>query len=333
MRRRLRLEHVHGEDQLLRPGAVADPPAGHAVGLRAAVQRQRPVVELGFDLRRRGEAEAVVDHVLVDVVGQHPDRRVPEQHVADPAHLRLGVGGAGRVGRRVEDHPLGAPGDRPVEVVRIELEAALGRTRHDHRLALAKQHDVRIGDPVGRRDDHLVAGFDRGHQRVVDDLLAAAADRDLLRSVGQAVLAGELGADRLAQRRRAGDGGVLRLSPVDRRLRRLADVLRRIEVRLAGAEPDDVAPGRLQLGRPLGDADGGRGLDATETAREKRHARLPWIRIQAGYDRSALSNRLPPRGVALFAPVEHPHVSSFVVRRNGAALASACRQCYRHLSY
>ncbi len=44
---------------------------------------QCPVIEARLDLRRRGETESVVDDVLVDVVGHHPDVRVAQQHLAD----------------------------------------------------------------------------------------------------------------------------------------------------------------------------------------------------------------------------------------------------------
>ena len=57
-----------------RAAGIADAPAGHAIGLRHAVHRQRAVVELRLDLRRRGELEVVVDEVLVHVVGHAPRR-------------------------------------------------------------------------------------------------------------------------------------------------------------------------------------------------------------------------------------------------------------------
>ena len=47
------------------------------------------------------------------------------------------------------------------------------------RLAAGEQHDVGIAHPIGRRDDHLVAGIERRQQRVVEHLLAAGADDDL----------------------------------------------------------------------------------------------------------------------------------------------------------
>ena len=43
----LALDHVHRLDQLWRPGGVADPPAGHRIGLGDAVHRQRARLQAG----------------------------------------------------------------------------------------------------------------------------------------------------------------------------------------------------------------------------------------------------------------------------------------------
>ena len=115
VRGRLRLDHRHRLDQRLGPAGIADAPAGHAIGLGDAVHRQRALVQPGLDLRRRGELEVVVDEMLVHVVGDHVDMRMPDQHVGQLLELGAGIGRAGRVRRRVEQHPLGLRRDRPLE--------------------------------------------------------------------------------------------------------------------------------------------------------------------------------------------------------------------------
>jgi hypothetical protein len=82
-------------------------------------------------------------------------------------------------------------------------------------LPFGERHDVRVAHPAGGGDDRLVARVDGGDQRVEDHLLAAGGDQDLLRLVLDAVVAAELLADRLPQRHRAGDVGVLRLAALD----------------------------------------------------------------------------------------------------------------------
>ena len=109
---RLRLDHRHRLDQRLRPAGIADAPAGHAIGLGAAVDGERARIKLRLDLRRRRELEVVVDQVLVHVVGHDMHMRVLQQHVGQRLQLGARIGGAGRVRRRVEDQPFGLRRDR-----------------------------------------------------------------------------------------------------------------------------------------------------------------------------------------------------------------------------
>ena len=63
------LQHQqHRPDDLGRPGAVADAPAGHGIGLRQAVDEHRPAPGLRRQRGRRDVAPAVVDERLVDLV-------------------------------------------------------------------------------------------------------------------------------------------------------------------------------------------------------------------------------------------------------------------------
>ena len=127
-----------------------------------------------------------------------------------------------------------------LERLRLELEAVLHRRLDDHRRAAAQADHLRIGDPIGRRDDDLVAGVERGEHRVVEDLLAAGRDDRLGRLVVEAVLALELLGDRLAQGNDAGDRRVLGLAAADGGDRRLLDMVGRVEIRLAHRQADDV---------------------------------------------------------------------------------------------
>src|SRR5690606_6213361 len=99
----------------------------------------------------------------------------------------------------------------------------------------------------------------------------AAPDRDLVGRVLQPVVAPELGADRLPQLGDAGDRRVLRPVLRHRPHRGVLDVLRRVEVWLAGAQPDHVAAGALELRGAGGHGDGRRRLHAVEAAGEDGH--------------------------------------------------------------
>ena len=147
----------------------------------------------------------------------------------------------------------------------------------EHRRAAGQHHDVGIAHPVGRRDDHLVAGIDGGHQRVEQHLLAAGADRDLRGLVVQPVLALELGADRLLELGNAVDRRCTwSCRRLDRLDRGVLDVVRRVEVRLARRQPDDVAALGLQRHGLVGNGDGGGRLDAVERVGDETHGRKPF---------------------------------------------------------
>ena len=141
--------------------------------------------------------------------------------------LGAGVAGAGRVRRRVEDQPLGARCDRRVERLGRDLEAVLPVAPSTTTgVPPASAHHVGIADPVGRGDDHLVAGVQRGEERVEQHLLAAGGDDDLVGGVVEAVLAGELGGDGAAELGDALGRGVAGLAAVDGGLGGVADVAR-----------------------------------------------------------------------------------------------------------
>ncbi len=194
-----------------------------------------------------------------------------QQHVAQRAQVGLGVGGARRVAGRVQDDPLGLGRDGAVEILRRQLETVLFFALDDDGGAVAEHHHFGVRDPVGRRDDHLVAGVQGRQHGVEDDLLAARGDDGLARLVVEPVVALHLGDDRLAQRRRARHGGVLGVVVADRLDRRFLDVVGRRHVRLAGRQSDDVLARRFHLQELALRGIGRRRLDAAETIGDESH--------------------------------------------------------------
>ena len=269
--RALRLDLRHAADQRLRAAGEADAPAGHRVGLGDAVHRQRALVQRRLDLGHGGERETVVDDLLVDVVGHRPDVRVAEEDLGERAQLVRRIGGTRRVRRRIEDQPLGPRADGRIERLRRDLEALLGGAVDEHGRAAGDLHHVRIGHPVGARNDDLVAVVDGGQHGVEQHLLAADADDDLVGAVVEAVVAPELVAHRLLELGRAVHLGVLRVAGANGGDGRVLHRLRRVEVRFAGAEADDVVAGRLELGGARGHGHRRRRLDAAEALGKKTH--------------------------------------------------------------
>jgi hypothetical protein len=111
--------------------------------------------------------------------------------------------------------------------------------------------------------------------KVIDALLGAAGHQHLVGLVLDLVVAAELLADGLAQLEDALDGRVLGAPGADGLDRRGLDVLRRIEIRLAGAEADDVAAGALEFLGLGGHGQGRRRLDAGDPLGEAKVHAIP----------------------------------------------------------
>jgi hypothetical protein len=219
-----------------------------------------------------------------------------QQHVAQRPEVGLAVGGSRGIAGRVQDDPLGLGRDRPLERRGLQLEALRLGAVDDHRHAVAEQHHLRIGHPVGRRDDHLVARVEGGQHGVEDDLLAARGDDGLGGLVVEAVIALHLGADRLTQGGRSRHGRVPRVVVADRLDPGFLDVVGGREVGLAGGEANDVLAGRFHLQELALRGIGRRGLDAAKTVGNERHnadASFGRMKMRA----EATGARLIPQGI------------------------------------
>ena len=86
-------------------------------------------------------------------------------------------------GGGVEDEPFGFRRDRSFKLCRGQLEIMFNATFHRHRGAACQKHHIGVRHPIGRGDDDLIAGVTGGHQGVVQNLLAAGANGDLVRRV------------------------------------------------------------------------------------------------------------------------------------------------------
>ena len=219
--------------------------------------------------------------MLIHVIRHDPDMGVAHQDIGQRLQLGPVIARAGGVRGRVEDEPFGFRRDRRLKLRGRQFEIVFNATFHRHRGAASQQNHIGVRDPIGRGDDHLIAGVTGGHQRIVENLLAAGANGDLVRRIFQPVFAFELGADRLFQLGDTIDRGITRLALVDRTLGRRADVFRRVEIRLACAQTDDIAALCLQLGRLGGDGDGGRGFDTGEGIGQEGHGRAPGLKGSA----------------------------------------------------
>ncbi len=231
-----------GLDDVLRSDHPADPPAGHGVRLGHPVDHDAGVRDLRHLHGHRGEQRVAVDEVLVDLVGDDPDPLL-RGPLADRSDLIGGVDGPGRVGGGDEDEQLGVGGQCFVEVGHRYAVPRVLCGGDDHRHAAGQPDRLRVGGPVGRGQQCLVAGVEQRGEGVVERLLAAVGHEHLVRvDVVVGVPLGLRG-DGVTQCRKAAGGrvpvhgGVLAGGPGS-----LDDVVRGREVGFARAESDDRAP-------------------------------------------------------------------------------------------
>jgi hypothetical protein len=202
------------------------------------------------------------------IVGGDDHARVLAQHRAQRLELRPRVGGTGRIARAVEHEHAGLRRDGRLELRRRDLVALFRAGVRRDRHAVGQQGHVGVGDPVRRRDHHLVARVDHRHEQVVDRLLGAGRHQDLRARVGDTVVALELGDDGVLEFRDALDRGVAREPVLDRRDAGLGDVRRGVEIRLTDPQPDDVVAFGFQFGDATRQGHGRRRLDALDALGE-----------------------------------------------------------------
>ena len=238
------LHGVNGFGNRLGRGEEAKPPTGHAPRLREAVNDDRVV------LVRRAEAGdalhhgTVVGEVLVDFVA-HDEDALFHADVADGLDFVRGIDAAGGIAGRIQDEQSRLGRDGGKKLGGRDFELGLVRGGQDHRRGAGELDHLRVTQPVGGRDDDLVAFLAGGDDDVEAGVLAAAGDDDLRRLVVEAVLALELVGDGLAQLGDAAAGRVFGEAGGERGSGGVLDVLGGVEVRFAGAKADDVFAGGL----------------------------------------------------------------------------------------
>jgi hypothetical protein len=236
-----------------------------------AVDDHTAAGQLGHQDRHGGGLGVPVDQVLVDLVGQHP-QPAAGRPAADRRHLLRRVDGPGRVGGGDEHQQLGPLGGGRLQLLDPDPEPVRQVGLHDHRVGAAEGDRLGVGDPVGGRQQDLVAGVEQGGERLEQGVLAAVGDQDLARLDPQARVAGGLGRDRGPQLGQARARSVV-VEPglVAGGHGRLDDVVGGGEVGLAGAEADHVLAGRLErLGLGVDDQ-GGRLGDGGDAAGDPWH--------------------------------------------------------------
>ena len=267
-------------DQRGRHRRIPEPPPGHGIRLREAVEQDGPVEQA---VRGDRIVDALVEQLRVHLVGQDPAVVVGED--AGDLDVQLAVEcAARRVGGRVQNHHP-RPRREPLrQVVRREREVRLLGDRKRHRRG-ARPVDRRLVDRIARvRVDHLVAFARNGEHAEEEEPLGARCHQHAGRVDGHAARAGEVLRSRLAQLGKARGRAVVRVTLAEGPHARLDDVRRGVEVGLADLEVDDVPPLCLESPRPGEDLERPLGSE-------------PLVVASESHDPSVPSRRAPPGGV------------------------------------
>ncbi len=265
----MRLHVGHRAYDGFRPGGIADAPAGHRIGLGHAVQHQGAVVQIG----------AGVEDVDERRVDQRGCARTCRRWRSAPADACAALRRARPVRRSVYTAPVGLVGLLMTTIRVFGVIAASSCagvilkpcsmpastiTGLPSASSTMSGYDTQYGAGMMTSSPGLITAC----TRLKKLCLPPQETRICLARVVQPVVALELGDDRLLQAGRAVDRGVFGEAPVDRGDRRVLDVLRRVEIRLAGAEADDVLAFGLERGGAGGDGEGGGGFDGLYAAGE-----------------------------------------------------------------
>ena len=243
----------------------ADSPAGHGVGLAHTGHHDRAVGKPGPQRGERDARPAVVDELVVDLVGNDGEILL-DRDVGEAAEFSGGVDDARGVAWGAEqEHPrLGRDGSP--QGLRAELEVLLDPCLQKNRLCPGEFDEFRVAHPVGRGNDHLIPLVEHRGEHVVEGVLGAVGDHDLRRRDGETCAAAVVVGHGLFELRDASGRGVFRLPGANRLLRGPADMGGRGEVGLAHGEVDDVDPGGGHRGGAGGHRQRGRRLEGPHAA-------------------------------------------------------------------
>ncbi len=240
--RGMALDGVDGFGDGIRGGEKAQTPTGHGPGFGEAMNDDGVGLMVGAEARDGPVHRSVVEEVLVDFVA-HDEDAMFHAKIAQGADFLGGVDASGGIAGGIEDKQPSAGSQGGAELVGGDLEfGAIGGWKDDGGRA-GQLHHFGVTQPIGGRDDDVVAFLAGGEDDVVAGVFAAAGNDDLAGRVGEAILALELVGDGLAKLRDAAGGCVLGEASVQGIDSGLLDVIGGVEVGFARAESDDIFAG------------------------------------------------------------------------------------------
>ena len=177
VRGQVALEPRNALGDVRRSDQPADAPAGHGERLGDAVDEDRAVLELGHHVKDRMERRAVINKVLINLIGEHP-QIVLESPPPELFHLGAAHDRTRRVRRRAQQHDLRTRRAGGLELLDRGDIALVGARAHGDGNSARKPNCLRIRCPVGRWQDGFIARIEERCECFVYGLLPAVGDDD-----------------------------------------------------------------------------------------------------------------------------------------------------------
>ena len=226
---------VHRVLNFRRGRQISDSPPRHGNALRETVHSDDSV---GYR-RIGGHAYVRVTleyDTLVYFVRYERDAGMAQHKLLQRVRLFLGKRLAGRVVRIVYDQYLRFIRDELFQLLKRDFVVLFERQAHRDRLRRRGFDDGRIRNPRWFQVHHFVAGVDERAHRQIDGELASGRYDNAVRRIIAAVFVGELLSYPFAQLRQPGAHGVVRVPRVDLTEQLVANLFRRVEIRLSTSE-------------------------------------------------------------------------------------------------
>ena len=178
--------------------------------------------------------------IFIDLIAHHHQlgvtghQRGQGLHFGPCRHLAAGVA------RGIDHQQSAAWGDLLLQQIEVETEAFLSFGGDDLRARPGQGGHLGIAQPVGRRQQNLVAGIEQHLEQVVDGLLATVGDQHLLGLGWNPVFDAQFVGQSSTQIGVPRGGAVAGEAGSQSMLSRFNDECRRRKVRLTGTEAADV---------------------------------------------------------------------------------------------
>lgn len=176
------LDAAHQSCDIRSGTGIADSPSGHGIALGYAAAGDGLLVNLFAEGSDAYVLLLTVEEVLVHLI-RYDEEVMLHRKITDRAQFFLAVDHTSRVIRSIQNQCLGLIGYSCCQLINCKLVILLSGAAYKYGNTACQTNDLRIAEPVGSRNDNLVALIQDRFKNIRQRVLAAIADYDLVRLV------------------------------------------------------------------------------------------------------------------------------------------------------